>query len=127
MNEITRFLFVGGMSALFNWSSRFLFSVWFSYEVSVTLAFFVGLTSGFCLMRMLVFKSSKKTVLHQASYFLVINLFALALTWSVSVYLAKSFFPMIGLTQGAEGIAHMIGIVAPIITSYFGHKYLTFR
>lgn len=127
MNEITKFLFVGGISALLNWSSRFLFSIWFSYEVSVVLAFFVGLTTGFSLMRMLVFKNSTKPLVNQAGYFLAVNMFALVLTWTISVYLAKSFFPMIGLTKGAEGVAHLIGIVAPIITSYFGHKYLTFR
>ncbi|TMU80265.1 GtrA family protein [Pseudomonas fluorescens] len=127
MNEISRFLFVGGVSALLNWSSRFLFSIWFSYEASVALAFFIGLTSGFCLMKMVVFQNSTKPTLNQAGYFLIVNIFALALTWTVSVYLAKVFFPLIGLDKGAESIAHLIGITAPIITSYFGHKYLTFR
>lgn len=127
MNEIVRFLIVGGVSALLNWSSRFIFSLWFSYEASVTLSFFVGLLSGFLLMRLFVFKKSDKGFTRQAAYFIAVNMFALALTWSISVYLARHLFPAIGFTNGAEGIAHLIGICAPILTSYFGHKYLTFK
>ena len=127
MSEVLKFCLVGGISALLNWSSRFLFSICVSYEVAVTFAFFVGLVAGFLLMRTFVFQKSEKSIYHQTIYFLVVNMFALLITWTLSVYLAKVFFPSVGIERGAEGVAHLIGISAPIITSYFGHKYLTFK
>ncbi|MVV48168.1 GtrA family protein [Pseudomonas sp. PB120] len=122
-----KFLLVGGISAFLNWSSRFIFSIWASYEIAVVLAFFVGLLAGFVLMRAFVFQTSQKSVFRQTAYYIVVNMFALAITWAVSVYLAKVIFPAIGFYNGAEGTAHLIGISAPMVTSYFGHKYLTFK
>jgi putative flippase GtrA len=127
MNEVVKFVVVGGISALLNWSSRFLFSIWLSYELSIVLSFFIGLTSGFLLMKIFVFQKSEKPFFQQAAYFLGVNMLALALTWTISVYLAKTLFPAIGFRNGADGMAHLIGISAPIMTSYFGHKYLTFK
>lgn len=127
MSEIFKFVVVGGVSALLNWTSRFVFSKWLSYELSIVLAFFIGLTSGFLLMKIFVFQKSEKPFFHQVFYFLGVNILALALTWTISVYLAKTFFPSIGFSNGADGLAHLIGISAPIMTSYFGHKYLTFK
>lgn len=127
MNEIVKFIIVGGISALLNWLSRFLFSIWLSYELSIVLAFFIGLTSGFLLMKVFVFQQSEKPFFQQAVYYVGINMLALGLTWTISVYLAKTLFPAIGFREGADGTAHLIGISAPIMTSYFGHKYLTFK
>lgn len=127
MNEITRFLVVGGVSAALNWSSRFLFSLWFTFEVAVVLAFFVGLVSGFILMRLFVFTNGAKSMMQQAGYFVAVNGLALLQTWLISVLLSRYLFPYIGLTYGADGLAHLIGIMAPIVTSYMGHKHFTFK
>jgi len=35
--------------------------------------------------------------------------------------------PALGIHSYAEEIAHALGILAPVITSYLGHKHLTFR
>lgn len=127
MNEVVKFIIVGGISALLNWSSRFIFSIWLTYELSIILSFFVGLISGFILMKIFVFHKSGKPFFQQAIYFLGVNMFALVLTLIISVFLARTLFPAIGFREGAEAVAHLIGISAPIVTSYFGHKYLTFK
>ena len=51
----------------------------------------------------------------------------LATTWVVSVGLGLHLFPYLGVTLYPLEIAHAIGIAAPVITSYFGHKFLSFR
>ena len=62
-----------------------------------------------------------------ATRFVLINLLALVQVWLISVGLANWIFPMVGLVWQAELIAHIVGVLSPVVTSYFGHRYFTFR
>lgn len=121
------FILVGGGAAAVNVLSRALFSLWFPYSVAIVLAFVCGLTLAFCLNKALVFRDAVNPVRSQATWFLVINLAALVLTFSISMLLARIIFPAIGLTWHAELIAHAIGVCAPVVTSYVAHQKLSFR
>jgi putative flippase GtrA len=56
-----------------------------------------------------------------------VNLLALVQVWLISVGLVRLVFPAIGFIWQAETMAHAIGVVSPVITSYFAHKYYSFR
>ena len=127
MSRFIAYLLAGGVAALLNWSSRFLFSRWFNYPVSIVLAFIVGLISGFVLMRWLVFDGARKSAATQVPFYLLVNLLALVQTLCVSLILAKWVIPGVGLSIRPEGPAHLIGVLVPVVTSYFGHKYFTFK
>ena len=127
MKRFIAYLLAGGVAALLNWSSRFLFSLWFNYPVSIVLAFIVGLISGFVLMRWLVFDGARKSAATQVPFYLLVNLLALVQTLCVSLILAKWVIPGVGLSIRPEGPAHLIGVLVPVVTSYFGHKYFTFK
>jgi putative flippase GtrA len=127
MRRFIAYLLAGGVAALSNWSSRFLFSLWFNYPVSIVLAFIVGLISGFVLMRWLVFDGARKSAATQVPFYLLVNLLALVQTLCVSLILAKWVIPGVGLSIRPEGPAHLIGVLVPVVTSYFGHKYFTFK
>lgn len=122
-----RFLFVSGIAAVANIGSRILFSVWLPYVPSIVLAYLVGLCSAFVLNRVFVFRESRNPVHHQAFWFTVVNLAAVLQTLAVSVLLAEFVFPRIGFHWHGETLAHAAGVAAPAVTSYLGHKYLTFR
>jgi putative flippase GtrA len=124
--QFPRFLVSGGVAALANFGSRFLFSVYMSFEYAVTAAFFVGLATGFLLARKFVFHNSANSLGMEILYYLVVNLLALVQTWLLSVYLAAELVPVMGLQIG-QASAHMAGIMLPTLTSYLGHKYFTFR
>jgi putative flippase GtrA len=121
------FMITGGVAASLNWGSRFFFSLFTSFEAAVILAFITGLISGFVLMRFFVFEGIGKPVAPQIGKYLVINLLALLQTLLVSVVLARWILPLIGVEQHTEALAHFFGVLVPVVTSYFGHKYLTFR
>lgn len=127
MRQFVLFLLSGGVAAASNWGSRFLFSEFFSFETAVILAFLVGLLSGFILMRVFVFSGARKPVVPQATKYLAVNLFALLQTVFFSVLLARYLLPSLGIIEHAEALAHLVGVLVPVVTSYFGHKFLTFR
>ncbi|MEH6582668.1 MAG: GtrA family protein [Halioglobus sp.] len=131
-NRFVRFLLAGGLAAICNFGSRFLYSLLVDFSVAVVLAFATGLTVGYLLNKRYVFTESRNTPAQEILWFLSINLFALLQTWGLSVYLA-GVLPEYGVFGGeeakgwVEGLAHGAGVLLPVFTSYIGHKYLTFR
>jgi putative flippase GtrA len=127
LKQFALFLMSGGVAAGLNWGSRFVFSEYFRLEVAVILAFFVGLITGFVMMRMFVFSGAGKPILPQAGKYIAINLFALVQTLFITLVFARWLLPSLGFVVHADAIAHLIGVLVPVATSYFGHKFLTFR
>lgn len=127
MKHFGRYLFAGGVAAAANYASRFLFSLWVPFEVAVTMAFMVGLATGFIIMRSYAFAGTGKPIRPQAVKYLGVNMLALVQTLVVSSFLARWLLPVLGVEHHAEAIAHAFGIAVPVITSYFGHRYVTFK
>jgi putative flippase GtrA len=125
-------LLAGGLAALINFGSRFFYNMFVDFSTAVVLAFITGLTTAYILNKIYVFTSSGNTVLQEMGWFVLVNVFALAQTWGLSVYLVQvlpDYLPSqgSGREELAEALAHGAGILLPVFTSYIGHKYLTFR
>lgn len=120
------FVVAGGLAALVNVVSRVLLSHVVSYEVSIALAYLVGMTTAFLLTKLFVFEQSGRAVSSEYVRFALVNVVALAQVWTVSMVLARLAFPFIGFTWHADTIAHAIGVVSPVVTSYYGHKRFSF-
>lgn len=125
-NEFFRFVLAGGIAAAANILSRILFSYIMPFEAAVVVAYFVGMAVAFGLTRTFVFKQSGNRARSEAMRFALVNLLALLQVWIVSVGIAEWVLPNIGLVWHAELIAHTIGVISPIGTSYLGHKKFTF-
>jgi putative flippase GtrA len=131
-SRFVRFLLAGGLAALLNFGSRFFYNLFVNFSTAVVLAFFTGLTAGYLLNKRYVFTTSGNSVTQEITWFVLVNLFALAQTWGLSVYLAHvlpGYLEFAGARSNelAEAIAHGAGVLLPVFTSYIGHKYLTFR
>lgn len=126
--EILLFVLVGGIAALANFGSRFLFSVFVGFDTAVVLAFFVGLTTAFLLNRAFVFVGARATSWHtEAIRFTIVNLVGLLLTLGVSLLALRHLQPGVGDVRAAEAIAHFAGIAATVVGSYIAHKFWTFN
>ena len=125
--RFARFVLVSTLAAAMNFGSRIVFSQFVPYAVAIVLAFVVGLSTAFLLARAFVFSDSTNSLKRQGFFFVAVNFFALAQTLAFSLVFARSVLPALGVTAHAEAIAHAIGIGIPVISSYFGHKYLSFR
>lgn len=124
--QFTMFLLVGGLAAAVNFGSRIAIDAVLDYVPSIIVAYCLGMVTAFVLNRAIVFKSANNALHHQAAWFVAINLLAVLQTILVSLALARWLLPGMGLEQHAETIAHAVGVAVPVVTSYFGHKYLSF-
>ena len=124
--EFGRFLLTGGVAAGVNVASRWLLSQAMVYELAVAMAYLVGMATAYLLSRAFVFARSGRRMADEAVRFTMVNAVALVQVWAVSVGLARFGFPAIGFEWHADDIAHLIGVLIPAVTSYFGHRHFSF-
>jgi putative flippase GtrA len=125
--RFARFVIVGIGAAAVNIVSRVVFSNFVRFETAVVLAFPVALTFAFLLSRQFVFEKSERQTGRQYVRFTIVNLIALFQVWLITIGLNDWAFPFIGWTYHAELLAHTIGVGSPILSSYYAHKYYTFK
>ena len=121
------FLITGGLAACVNFVSRILYNWWVDFSVAIVLAYFTGMVTAFVLARLFVFTESSQSIHKSAIYFVAVNAVAVLQTWAISMILALYLLPSAGVEHFVAEIAHAIGVAAPVFTSYFGHKYWTFK
>ena len=126
-SEFFQFLIVGGFAAGINFISRIGFSELVSYRYAIILAYLVGMITAFLLSKHYVFEKSGREYKDELRDFTIVNIFAVIQVWLISVGLAEYLFPYFSFTFYPEEVAHLIGLGIPVISSYFGHKYFSFR
>lgn len=124
--QFLKFLVTGGFAALVNLLSRYALNHVMSFEAAVVLAYLLGMATAYLLARRFVFDASGRSVASEVRRFVLVNLVALGFVWAISVGLARVVFPAIGFTWHADDIAHLIGVLAPAVSSYIGHRFYTF-
>jgi putative flippase GtrA len=121
------FIAIGTFSAGVNVGARIVFNRLVPFAFAIILAFLVALTTAFVLNKIIIFHSTGGSVVRQYVKFALVNLVALIQVWIVSMCLARILFPSIGVSFHAETIAHLIGVMSPVVTSYFAHRKFSFR
>ena len=125
-SPFSRFVFAGGVAAVVNIMARIALSQVMSYGLAIIIAYLIGMSTAYVLMRIFVFERSGKSVAHEYVRFGLVNIFALMQVWIVSEGLVQWLFPTIGFDWHAETVAHTIGVLSPVAASYFGHRFFTF-
>ncbi len=125
-SRFSRFLLAGGVAALVNFLSRFAYNEVMSFRLAVIAAYITGMITAYLLSRIYVFERSRHHPVKEFYYFTLVNLVAVAQVWLISVGLAEYLFPSVGFTFYPYAVAHAVGVAVPAVTSYFGHKYLSF-
>jgi putative flippase GtrA len=121
------FLITGGCSALVNFFSRIGYNQFTSYSIAIVLAYLTGMACAFVLAKLFVFKDSQQTLGKSMVLFAAVNLLAVAQTWGISMVLANYGLPALGVDRFAPEIAHAVGVMVPVFTSYLGHKRWSFK
>ena len=121
------FLLTGGFAAAINFFSRIVYNWYFSFSIAVVLAYFNGMIVAFTLAKIFVFHNSQNSLSKSTFAFVVINIFAVLQTLLLSLLLANFVLPAFNWSFYKNEIAHAVGVVFPVFTSYIGHKYYTFK
>ncbi len=120
------FLVTGGLAACVNFGSRILYNRWLDFSTSVVLAYLTGMVTAFLLARAFVFRDGSQSVQKSAAIFALVNVVAVLQTWAISMALYY-LLPLAGLTRHVPELAHAVGIMVPVFTSYIGHKKYSFK
>lgn len=121
------FLITGGVAAAVNFGSRIVYNLWMGFSPAVILAYLTGMVTAFVLARVFVFTDSEQSMQRSAIWFVLVNLIAVLQTWVISMLLAYYLLPKFGIGRLVPEIAHAVGVVVPVFTSYLGHKHWSFR
>jgi len=121
--EFFKFLFTGGVAAAVNFGSRFVYSQFVDFSTAVVLAYVTGMVVAFWLFSTQVFKNAATTRWQSTYRFVLVNLLGIFQTWIVSVWVLS----LVGPGGIQEALAHLGGMSLATITSYFGHRFFTFR
>lgn len=120
------FVVTGGLAALANLGARWLLSHVMTYAFAVTLAYLVGMTTAYLLARAYVFKPTGNGRAGEFTRFAMVNAVSFLVVLAVSVGLADWLLPKIGWRWHPEDVAHLVGVMSPIVLSYYAHKHFSF-
>ena len=127
-SKFARFLFSGGIATAVNILSRMAFSLVMPYATAIILAYLTGMVVAFTLFKRVVFRTKRDSGLARELFgFVVINAWGLVQTLVVSNALVDYVFPWCGFAFRPHDTAHILAVSLLVITSYIGHKKLTFR
>jgi putative flippase GtrA len=128
--RFVRFVVTGGIAALANLGSRWLFSQAMVYAVAVSLAYLVGMGTAYLLARAYVFRpvgvAGARARTGEFMRFAMVNVVSFLVVLGVSVGLADWLLPVIGWRWHVEEVAHLAGVMSPIVLSYYAHKHFSF-
>jgi putative flippase GtrA len=124
--EFLRFLSTSGIAAVVNLVTRYQLSKAVRFEIAVAVSYLFGMLTAYVLARRFVFGSSGRSVVSELKRFAIVNVFSLVLVLSISIGFARQLFPSIGFAWHAEDLAHFIGVAAPAVISFYGHRAYTF-
>lgn len=121
------FLVTGGTAALVNFGSRIFYNNWFSFSVSIVMAYLTGMITAFVLAKLFVFRQSEQSLSKSIVFFILVNIVAVIQTWLISMGLAYYLLPRLHVVLYIKEIAHAVGVIVPVFTSYIGHKRFSFK
>ena len=125
--QFVLFLLTGGFAAAVNFGCSIIYNHWLSFSWAVIFAYLTGMLTAYTLAKMFVFKASTQSTRNSVLYFVLVNMVAIVQTWLISMGLAYYLLPLMHIENFKNEIAHGIGVMIPVFTSYIGHKYLSFK
>jgi putative flippase GtrA len=127
VGQILRFFLTSGAAALVNIGSRIPLGWVMPYSASIVVAYLIGMSTAFALARRYVFRPEPGNARAEFLRFAAVNMLGLLQVLAVSLLLEAIVFPRLGFVWHAATLAHVIGVASPAFTSYYAHKFFSFR
>lgn len=120
------FLGVGGTSAFVNWLSYFIFDLWFSFNIAISSAYFLGMACAFLLNSIFVFPNATQPLPHQIKVFVITNLSFFPVVW-ISTQAFNSFLVYWGVSKYSHAIAYGLALSIPMLVTFLIYKFIAFK
>ncbi len=127
VGHILRFFITSGAAALVNIGSRIPLGWVMPYSASIVVAYLIGMSTAFILARRFVFRPQPGNIRIEFLRFAGVNVLGLSQVLAISLLLKAIVFPRLGFTWHAQTVAHIIGVASPAFTSYYAHRFFSFR
>ena len=121
------FIITGGTSAIINIFSRIILSNFFSFEIAILISYGIGMLIAFILAKRFVFLNSNKSIKKSFPAFALVNLISVLQTFFVSIFIKSCLLILFNNLSIIELISHTCGLGILVFTSFYGHKYITFK
>ena len=121
------FIITGGTSAIINILSRIVLSNFFRFEIAILISYGIGMITAFVLAKRYVFLNTKKSIKKSFPAFALVNLISVLQTFFVSILIKKWLVIFFDNLSFIELISHSCGLGILVFTSFYGHKYITFK
>jgi putative flippase GtrA len=127
LGQILRFFVTGAAAALVNIATRIPLGWVMPYSASIVVAYLIAMSAAFALARSFVFRPEPGNARTEFLRFAAVNMVGLLQVLAVSLLLEAIVLPRLGFTWHAATVAHIIGVGSPAFTSYYAHKFFSFR
>ena len=128
IREFARFVVVGVLATLGNIATVLIARFFMTFEFSLVAGIVVGLSISFLLSKLFAFESRSWAVVSgEAARFLVVYSASVVLYWGAAVAFARLAVAQGALREMAEMGGVLIGAGMMTLTSYFGHRFFTYR
>ena len=121
------FIITGGTSAIINIFSRIILSNFFRFEIAILISYGIGMLIAFILAKRFVFLNSNKSIKKSFPAFALVNLISVLQTFFVSILMKNWLIIFFDNLLFIELISHTCGLGILVFTSFYGHKYITFK
>ena len=118
------FIFLALIAGLFNFIIRFYYSKFFNYTFSVFLAQISAMIMFYFLLKYFLYSTDSK---YSFIKFTIINIFSTSQVVLVSSVFALYIFPFLNFSFHHMEIAHLLGISSTAMSSFYLHKYWSFK
>ena len=121
------FIITGGSSAIINILSRMILSNFIRFEIAILISYGIGMITAFSLAKRYVFLNSNKSIRKSFPAFALVNLISVIQTFFVSIFIKNWLIIYFDNLTFIELISHTCGLGILTFTSFYGHKYITFK
>ena len=121
------FIITGGSSAIINILSRVILSNFFRFEIAILISYGIGMITAFVLAKRYVFFNSNKSIKKSFPAFALVNLISVLQTFFVSIFIKNWLIIFFDNLSFIELFSHSCGLGILVFTSFYGHKYITFK
>jgi len=125
--QFLHFLIAGSIAAGVNFSIGFLLSGLLPIYGDIVVGYLAGMLTAFFLFERKVFGEHGESRRKSVKMFILVNILGLLQTWLVFALLKDYLFPQMDYDFYAAETARAVAIIIPMFSSFFGHKFFTFK